>query len=40
MDVTENVQKYIDFDKDNSTSPDVTILEIVKEKQTEISSDS
>ena len=43
MDVTEYVQRYIDFDKDVSTSPDATIPEIVKEikeKQPEISSDS
>ena len=29
MDTTENVQKYIDFDKDASTSPDAMISEIV-----------
>ena len=43
MDIAENVQRYIDFDKDVSTSPDATIPEIVKEikeKQAEISSDS
>ena len=43
MDIMENVQRYIDFDKDFSTSPDATISEIVneiKEKQAEISSDS
>ena len=43
MDGAKNVQRYIDFDKDVSTSPDATIPEIVKEikeKQAEISSDS
>ena len=42
MDKTENVQRYIDFEKDVSTSPDPTIPEIVKEikeKQAEIFSD-
>ena len=41
--VTENVKRYIDFDKDVSTSPDTTIPEIVKEikeKQAEISLES
>ena len=39
MDIAKNVQRYIGFDKDVSTLPDATILEIVKkikEKQTEI----
>ena len=43
MDITKNIQRYIDFDKDVSTSPDAMILEIVKEikeKQAEISSNS
>ena len=43
MDITENVQRYIDFDKDVSTSPDAMILEIIKEikeKQAEVSSNS
>ena len=43
IDVTENVQRYIDFDKDVSASPDATIPEIVKaikEKRAEISSNS
>ena len=31
MDITENVQRYIDFNKDVSTSPDATIPVIVKE---------
>ena len=31
MDIAENVQRYIDFDKDVSTSPDAKIPEIVKE---------
>ena len=42
MDIAENVQRYIDFDKDVSSSPNATIPEIVKEikgKQAEISSD-
>ena len=42
MDKTENVQRYIDFDKNVSTSPDAVIPEIVKEikeKQAEISTD-
>ena len=42
MDITENVQRYIDFDKDVSTSLDAMIPEIIreiKEKLTEISSD-
>ena len=30
MDITENVQRHIDFDKDVFTSPDATIPEIVK----------
>ena len=29
MDGAKNVQRYIDFDKDVSTSPDATISEIV-----------
>ena len=33
MDMTGNVQMYIDFDKDVSTSLDATIPEIVKEKR-------
>ena len=43
MDITENIQRYINFNKDVSTSPDVLIPEIVKEikeKYAEISSDS
>ena len=28
----KNVQRYIDFDKDVSTSPDATIPEIVRNK--------
>ena len=43
MDITENVQRYINFDKDVSTSTDAMILEIfkeIKEKQAEISSNS
>ena len=42
MDVAEKVQRYFDFDKDVSTSPDATTPEIVKEikgKQAEISFD-
>ena len=31
MDATENVQRYIDFHKDISTSPDATNAKIVKE---------
>ena len=31
MDVAENIQRYIDFDKDVPTSPDETIPKIVKE---------
>ena len=31
MDLRENVQRYIDFNKDVSTAPDATIPEIVKE---------
>ena len=30
-DITKNVQRYIDFDKDVSLSPDAMIPEIVKE---------
>ena len=40
--MTGNVQMYIDFDKDVSTSPDAKIPEILKEvkgKQAKISSD-
>ena len=43
MDITENIQRYINFDKDVSTSPDATIPEIVKEikeKHAEISLES
>ena len=39
MDITVNVQRYIDFDKEVTTSPDATINEIVKvikEKKVEI----
>lgn len=32
MDVTEDVQMYIDFDKDFTTSPDKMISEISKQK--------
>ena len=31
MDVMENVQRYMDFDNDVSTSPDAMIPEIVKQ---------
>ena len=43
MDITENVQRHIDFDKDVFTSPDAMSPEIVKEikeKQAEICSES
>ena len=43
MDLTKNVQRYIDFNKDVSTSPDATNPEIVKEikeKQAKIFLDS